>query len=399
MTFLTEEDREETIIERRERERPSESGRAENEEVIPLIPNIKGDQRKVITHLEVWKVNPPGDGFKGRIATSATPETIAKLYGDGTYDINAIAGDGKTLRRAQGLKVAWVNPDKKDELAVSPANVVDKEANLLTWQAEQHERSSARTESFGRMVVDTVTTQSKQALDNQLRAFEQQVARDREFFSTQAAAQREWSQQIMQQQALAHQQAMERSEQNFRQAMEVTRASHERQLQTQNPNANLRIFQEAFQFMGSMGLLESGDDEDEEAPWVTAIEAGAEAISNITDAYRTKVQAAVNTPKLNEPKPQSNLNTKPSAPDTQQAPAPKKKKKRGLFSREDVAALAQMKAELEKRGIPFSRAIQYASQNLMGAGNGENGVSKPGDSGGDSEESHEDPGNPDMGDG
>lgn len=392
--FFSDDEREETIIERRERERQNGAGRAENEEHIPLIPNVKADQRKTITHLEIWKLNPPGDGFKGKVPPTATAETIARLYGDGTYDIHAIAADGKTLRRNTGVKVAWVNPDASEPSTKIPAPH-DKEMSLLDWQSQQHDRAAARTEAFGRMVVDSVRTSASEQLTAQAKAHEMQMTRDREFMSSMLANQQLWAQSMMQQTSLSHQQAMERSEQNFRQAMEAMRISHERQLQASNPNAHLRIFQEAMQFMGAMGMLGSGEDEpeDDKTPWVAAIEAAGSAIGDITDAYKTKMKAdASGAPKLASPAPAS----KPAGEKGPPSPV-RTTKRKGPFTRDDVAALVQMKVALEKQGIPFSQAIQYARENLVGRGPGDNGVSKTGDSGGDSQESNSETGEADVG--
>lgn len=405
--FLTDDEREETIVERRERERNlTQSGKAENEEYIPLIPNVKADQRKTIVHLEVWKVNPPGDGFKGKVSPTATPEHIAKLYGDGTYDVHAIAADGKTLRRNVGIKVAWVNPDGHEKPA-PPLTTPDKEMSLLTWQAAQHEKESVRTEAFGRMVVDTVTGTSRDQAAATERRHEQQITRDREMYSGLITQTQTWAQSMMEQQRQSHQQSMERSEQNFRQSMEVMRMSHERQIQASNPNANLHIFQSAMQWAGSMGLIGDGDEEDDSSSsWVNAIEAAGEAIGDITEAYKFKTKASLvagAAKTLAEPQQKQNLkpNEKPAestATQPNEEPA-RKKKRKAPFTRDDMMGMLEMKAALEEKGIPFSQALRYARANLMGAVNGENGVSQPGSSGGDSQESHEESGNPDVGDG
>lgn len=394
--IFSDEDREETILERRKRETDETvqgAAKAENEESIPLIPNIKQDQRKVIVKLNVKKVNPPDDGFKGSVSPTTDYETLAKLYGDGLYDIEAVTAEGKVLRRST-IKLAWTNPDAPKVAAIEskPGN---PETDLLKWQAEQHARETQRVESFGKMTIEATREASREHNSALTKMQEQQTTRDREFFQGMMAQQQTWAERMLERSEQSHQQSIERAQQAHTHLLETMRLSHERELQTSNPRAQLDVFKEALSLYSMMGGGAQGDDDDEDegAPWAHAIDAAADAISDITSTVKLRAfQESKKTKALPEPKPKTKIQPATEPPKEIAKPEREEKQKRkSPLSKRELIGILELKALAAQKGFAFRDLLAYAQAQLAGTGESEAGADDsadetPGDASGDAPE-------------
>lgn len=363
MPFLSDEDREETIIERRERER-AENGRVDNDEAIPLIPNVKLDARKTIHAIQVWKTDPPGDGFKGAVPPHTNYETIAKRFGNGLYDFHAVTQDEKVLRRNQGVKISFTFDEPEDD---SPSHPVAPQADmrLLEWQAQEHTRSTQRTENFARMAVDSSRETAKQHLEMLSTHQKASADRDRDFFAGMMAQQQQFFAAIFQQSQTAHVQAMERSREDFRQTIQVLQMSHERAQKANDPTLLLSLFREGL----ALGSGNS-DEEDESEPWVDAIKAGAGAIKDMTEIAKIK---AIAVPKASPSLPEATQST--------QAPSEHKQPKKQLpFDKNELSELIRLKRLMDQKGLDFASTLRNASAYFSGASDIDASTSNSGDS-------------------
>lgn len=357
--FVTEEDREESIIERRDRER-SENGKVDNEESLPLFPNIKADARRVVQHIEVWKQDPPNNGFRGTIPTSSDYATVAKLYGNGMYELRAVTQDGKVLRRQNNVSIAYTAPEEDKPAYVPAHNTPDM--TLLRWQADQHAADSRRIEDFGRMSVESTRSMAESQLAAQARQHELNMQRDREYHQAQLQQQQQFFQQMMAQVQTFHQQSMERAASQNNLIIEVMQNSHERISAQSDPRALLSVFQQGM--MLSAGQQDEDEDETPDGePWVRAIEAGAGAVKDIVEISRNKIAVPAAQP----------AQTQQTAP-TQQKPAstktakPKSKAK-SLFTKNELSTVIRAKRIMQQRGLDFEATVNNALMYLVqGAG-------------------------------
>jgi len=339
---------EESVIERRDRER--DNGRVDNDEAIPLIPNVKLDIRKTIHAIHVWKMDPPGDGFKGTVPPHTTYSTIAKLYGNGVYDFHACTIDEKILRRNSGVKIAWAPPaDDPPETDYTPG-APPADIRLLQWQAEQHAKDSARVEAFGRMVVDTTRSTAEQQITAITRSQESATARDRDFFAGILAQQQQFFQSMMLMSQQSHQQTTERAREDFRQTIQVMQMSHDREKQSNDPALLLGLFERGL----ALGSGQSDDDPDE-VPWVEAIKAAGGAIKDITSAANLKTIAVAKA------RPNPTPNPAPPPKPVNGAPAPSQKKALP-FTKEELAEIIRLKRIMDQKGMDFSATVRNASQ-------------------------------------
>jgi hypothetical protein len=374
-------DGEESILERRERERADKenaNGKAENEELIPLIPNVKLDVRKTIHEIQVWKIDPPGDGFKGTVSPHATIPSIAKLYGNGVYDFEAITQGGKTLRRNSGVKIAWQNPEPKS--TPSPSTSGDAHMDLLKWQAEQHQRESIRTEAFGKMAVDSTRDMSKSQVDAVIKQQELTSARERDFFAGMMTQQQQFFQNMMLMTQQEHRLSSERSREDFNRTIQIIQTTSAQAAKASDPTMLLGLFQQGLA-LGSGMNEDDDDDEDGEAstPWVEAIKAAGEAVKDISEASKFKTIIAHKT-QTNKAKaarqsqpPPGHTQTPP--PPTQAAPAsavatPSKGKPKLPFQRSELKEMLRLKRIMDQKGLDFSQTLRNASNWIA---NGDNG--------------------------
>lgn len=369
--LMSDEEREESIIERRERER-TESGKIDNDELIPLIPNIKGDVRKTLTEIQVIKLDPPGDGYKGNIPLESGMSTVAKLYGNGVYNFHAINQDGKVLRRSTGVKISWIPPENASK---PPSN--DQASNLLQWQAEQHSRETARVEAFGRMAVESTRETATQHITALATQQTSAVERDRAYFAGLMAQQQQFFQSMMQQSQQMHQQTMERAREDFRQTIQVVQLSHERVAQASDPHLLLNMFKQGL----ALNASNTEDDEDEpesENPWTEAIRAGASAIKDITDVAKINAITAVKKPvRAALPPKRKGRTPPPAAPlvspqenvldSAGPIPPTTPSKREKIFKAGELAEIVRLKRLLDMKGLDFAATVRNASQYIAGA--------------------------------
>lgn len=359
--FLTDEDREESVIERRERER-FDVTKVENTEEIPLFPNVKQDQRKIIASLLVFKMDPPGDGFKGRIAPTSDHETIARLYGNGVYDLHAAAPDGKVLRR-NSIKVAWQPPTEETPATHANGGDLGQVPKLLDWQASQHAKDAARTEAFARMSIEGAQANAKQHIETLATSQAASTERDRAYFASLQAQQQSFFQNMMTQTQQAHMMAMERSREEFRQTLQLMQISHERAVKATDPTLLFSLFREGIAL--GAGSTKDDDEGDQSEPWAAAIQAGASAIKDITEVAKLK---AIGAPKLPPALPVTTPPTPAATPANTPTNGKPKSTKPPPFDPSEVAELLRLKAILSQKGMDFGETVRNASSWFVAGG-------------------------------
>lgn len=380
--FALEDEREESVIERRDRER-IENGKVENTEEIPLIPNLKHDVRRTITALEVWKEDPPGAGFKGKIPPHADLSMVSQLYGNGMYEFRAINADGKILRRSSGIQIAMVS--QAPERPASQAATSDKEMQLLQWQAEQHSRESARTEAFGRMAVDSTR---EIARENTRMLTEQHTSssnRDRDFFQSLMNQQQQFFAGIMQQAEQAHRLAAERAQNDFQRTIQLMTITNTRAQEANDPRNILAMAQQLLALTaGSAGPDDDEEDDNDaqsQGPWAEALTSGIAAVKDITELAKIKAVTDLRQPAQQSQKPAAAL------------PNPQLQKRRTPrvpgVTREDLKTFLEVKRTLSAKGLDFNQTVRQLMPYLTGGSAVE--PNEPEDSGSEDADASEEP--------
>lgn len=384
--FMNDDEEEEQIIERRNRD--AENGKVENDENIPLIPNVKSDTRKTIHAIQIWKMDPPNDGLKGSVPPFTNHETIAKLFGNGVFDFYAVTIDGKILRRHTGVKVSLPppTPENSAKTESQPLENITAHMRLLEWQSKQYEKDSARVESFGRMAVEHTREFSTQQLQTMRTETERQAERDRIFFSQQAAQTNQFFAAMFQQAQQIHAQAMERQREDHRQTIQMLTVTNQRAAEANDPRTILGLLREgmALAQLGAPADDEEDEEKEDKTPvWASAIKEGAAAVKDITETYKLKAFADAN-----------NSGTNPMKAITQgaavQAPAKQLAKpgRRLPFTPNQVKEMARLAAICKQRGLDFDVMLRNASQYFASGGPTDAGEQQS-DSAPEPDDSHE----------
>ena len=376
ISFTTSEDEardDENYIERREYSSSYEKGAAksEDEEAMPLFPKIRQDQRKTVHCINVYRRDPPHDGFKGTVPATASMEYIASLYGNGLYDFEACLEDGKILRRSHGVKISYEPNGGKTK---SSAPVMGGSMDLLAWQAAQAEKDSQRASEAAGRSMDMVRSHAETSVAALREHMSGMQERDRTFFqtilqqqadlhATQTATMQTFFAAMLSQTQADHRHFMERSREEHRQTMEVVYANNRQQ--EQSPTLFLDLIRQGM-LLASGGQNQTEDEEDgddENSPWAESIREGISAVKDITEVFKTKqASQSAASPTSGKAPSLPASGQQPSARISQQPPTRRKRAVIPGIEKEDIRELARLKILLDQRGIDFSAQLKQLTQ-------------------------------------
>lgn len=359
-------DKEETILERRERERPDPSGKADNDEYLPLIPDIKKDVRKTVVAIQVFKMDAPNDGLKGDVPPYTTPGSIAKLYGNGIFDFHAIAADGKTLRRMQGFKINIPVVKENDDPGKAIVST-DAHFRLLEWQAQQHAKETARVEAFGRMAVDTTREFTERQLAATREAATSQVERDRQYHQTLMTSTQTFFHNMFQASEQMHIRSMERQREDFTQTLQYMRLSQE----NNGPQHILGLLREGMMLAAGSGDEDEADEpaaEDPNSQWIGVVKEGFGTVRELVEASKLK---AMSDPQGPMRRITRGIQKKPASKPTPQGESPAKPKRSlpDSLTPERLREIARLVEICDQRNLDFDSLVRNASQHLANGGN------------------------------
>ena len=290
---------------------------------IPLFPDFAKDNRHVIQKILVHKMTAPGDGFKGEIPPTSTLSYIGRVFGNGIYELHAVSGEGKVLRRAQNVKVDL--PPEPQPLVNPRAHQPAREADLalLHFQRDQHEKDAERVATFARESNEQNRQMTERHLTMVERTTEAQMARDREFFASQAQMQRDFFANLMAFQQQSHQQTITLME-----------TSYQRMLQQNDPMTLIALFQQGLQMGQGLG-------QDDSNPLVSVMDRGVQGLEKLRQLMILK----------NPPAPRKlPSGTRPQAAPNQAPTLPN-------LTPEAAAKIAKIKAKVEQKGYDWESAL------------------------------------------
>jgi len=323
-----------------------QGGPVENEEPIPLFPNLDKDSRNVIAVIEVHKMTPPNDGFKGTVPANTTKEYIGRRYGNGIYNFDACNAAGECLRRVQNVKIDFTPAEGVSPGAARPmppgmfdGSMADR---LLDRLSSEHEKS---TQSAKELTSQTLKATQEQAATYAAMVREDaasRATRDREYFEAQQKQQNGFFSAMITQLQQLHSMNMESMQAGFTQTMALMEMNHRQAMNNSNPMLLFSLFERGLRFGQEVG----GPDD----PISTVMNGALRGLSDIKDMM--VLQKGNAPPKLPKGKAAANGTKKAEKPG----------QKRHTVTRADVMKLARIKALAERGGYDFDAMMAQAER-------------------------------------
>lgn len=316
----------------------------ENSGPVPLMPNLDANARHVITTIRVNKRTPPGDGIKGDVPDSTTVDFIARRWGDGIYDFEAMNESGQVLRRNTNVKIAMgYSPTSEQPQAsmlgkmmmgtVPDNNMSDKLFERLESESKRaHLASESAVESARKLSQDYASMMREDA--------KERSEKDRAYHQAQTAQQGNFFQTMLVSMQTMHEQAMERSREQFQQTMQMMQMSHQQTLSNNNPALMFQLFERGLRFGAD------ASSEAEESPLTSILGAATEGLSTVKDMMM-----------LQQQKPPAML---PVGAKSQPAKKKENPAKKPPISREDMMEIIRLKRLSEQKGLDFSGLVKQA---------------------------------------
>jgi hypothetical protein len=311
----------------------------ESDVFIPLFPDADKNPQNVIHELQIWKVSGPDDGYKGSVVPSSTLLQLARLYGNGVFNIHACRADGKILRRSQNVKLDMPNA-VLTAVKAAPQGAAPIDLTLLKYQHETNEKAAERVTEMAREASAQSREQSSAHVKMVQETATATATRDREFFTGVMSTQQSFFSAMLAQSAQQHAHQMEQlrvSAENERIRQE---AAHERQLQLSDPTTLISLFRQG---------LETGQgmNADDQSP-ITVI-------GNTVAAGLKEVRGMMALKQLSRPAARRSLPSKGSS--AQSNPAPKLPKPATASALPPVEKLTKFRDLAEQKGLTVEEII------------------------------------------
>lgn len=324
---------------KRKRAENDESAPVENEEPIPLFPNLDKDKGNIVVRIRVFKRDPPGDGFKGDVHPTADLDFIAKRWGNGIFDFHALNAEAKVLRRTENIVISSI---KREAPATGLESPITAHERLLDRQSLAAERDADRAYRISSEAITATRTQATTYAEMIRADTEARMQRDREYHATQAAQQAAAFQQMYLQMQQMHQQSMEQQRGSFTQVLQLMSATHERELATSNPMVMLEVLQQGFRMAAETGASDAD-------PLTTAMQTGLGGLRELTKMMA--LQKGIKSPKLKA----SNPTAKPKG-----APKAEESEAKRVISRAELQEVVALKQVAEAKGYDFEGILEQA---------------------------------------
>jgi len=318
----------------------------ENSGPVPLMPNLDSNARHVITSIRVHKRTPPNDGIKGDVPESTTVEFIARRWGDGIYDFEALNEAGQVLRRNTNVKIAmgYQQPMEPGLMPGSPLQrmmVGGGSSDVMHDKLlERLDKESARAHEASSSAVQ-VTKQLSQDYASMIREdSKDRSEKDRAYHKAQADQQGNFFQTMLMSMQTMHEQSMERSREQFQQTLQMMQFSHQQTLSQNNPALLFQLFERGLRFGAEAGGGE------EESPLTSILGAATQGLSTVKDMMLLQTQQNPAMLPASTPKP-ARTNPAPTA-------------KTPAISKADMMEVIRLKKIAESKGLDFSGLVKQA---------------------------------------
>lgn len=348
---------------RRQEREDYEDEEVENDDPVPLIPNIDARGSRVVHAIRVIKRTPPGEGYKGSIHAGADMEYVGKRWGDGIYDFEAVNTAHKVLRRNPNVKIAMgyagsdTNGPPNSRMPIFAPNPDSGMASeLLKRQAEQHDKDAERASKAAEQAIATAKALSTDYATLIREDSQSRAERDRVYFKEQSNQQNNFFSAILASMQTMHAQTMSMQREGFMQTIQMMQASHQQQANMSNPALLLSLFKEGLRMGQDFGGEESDD------PISKVLGAGIAGMGHLKDMMA--LHKLPNPGTVSGAPPQ--LPPGPSTQPQKVKPAAPAGKARPKISKEDVKSTIRLKKLAKANGYDFETLLSQAEMMMAG---------------------------------
>ena len=249
------------------------SSEEDSPEDVALVPTANKNPASVVK-VRVYKHEAEGRFVKGEVEPDAGYEYIARRWGDGMYDFEALNARGNRLRSIAVNTNVGIDLGSAGKDAQQPPPQNSDAANLLEHQATQNAAQLDRMNAYTERAMQDSAARSKEFVGMVTTNTQSAMERDREFFAAQSGQQQQFAATMMQQMQQMHAMALQQMTTGFQQTMAMMEANHARAAEAQNPALLFGLFERGL----SMGRDMDGPDEE---PWVQAITQGVKGLTEV----------------------------------------------------------------------------------------------------------------------
>lgn len=309
----------------------------ENAEDLPLLTFAGTGKANTVTYLKVTRLDGgKGErGIKGKLDPTSTVEDVARRFGNGTYNIEGCNYKHKCLARQEvEISIPGFDEDTgpaQPQVSGPSPNFALHQMKMIADMSKDHsgtvkDQASATAEQVQAMASKTMemlTAFTSAQRESERSAYAASQANQQTFFAS-----------MMAMQNTAH-----------TQQMEMLTAMNERGRKDQlDPMAMIQVFMDGIKAAGELGGGEGTE------PWVQALKEGTGMMGHLAQlAHAPGVQNAL--PGRGQAAPQLPATTVERPARDAQAPGVRKKKL--PFKKAEIRGMAQLRAQLRRRGISF----------------------------------------------
>lgn len=318
----------------------------ENAAEIPLF--FDADKRGLATavYIKIVKVDEPNSGYKGNLPLATTLDTIAKLFGNGFYNIYACNHRHRELRSKENVKIDI--PIGKSPMIGSTSESRGSDLVLKEIFAN-HEKEVQRISSAISASADERKQQSNEYVKLVSTTMKESSERERSFMDGQNKNQQTFFAQLMLAQNQMFQQTMAMISAGHAMTIESLRSTSERDKNSSKDS--IELFMKAL----AMGRELSGDDTTPD--WLKALNSGENMLSKLL---------LLKDENKSEPGRNGNTsNSSPnSSPNSNLRPGPRTKIP---LTKQEVLDIVKLKKVLSSKGIDLSTLVSDATKSYLEA--------------------------------
>ncbi len=328
----------------------------ENDGPVPLMPNLDANARHVITSIRVHKRTPPGDGIKGDVPESTTVDFIARRWGDGIYDFEALNEAQQVLRRNTNVKIAMgyqtmdsgsLGSQLSGKL-IAPIPAADGMADKLL---ERLDAVSDRAQKASESALQSTQKLSADYASMLREDSKDRSEKDRAYHKAQSEQQTNFFQAMISNMQAMHEQSMERSREQFQQTMQMMQFSHQQTLTQNNPALLFQLFERGLKYGAE------ANSEGEESPLSAILGGLTHGLGTVRDMMM-----------LQNPQPSAMLPvSNPSQPSKDPKLPTSKSTKKRVISNAELVEVVRLKKLAESKGYDFGGLVKQAQAMVSNA--------------------------------
>lgn len=322
------------FIQKESKKKDLKDGTIENASDIPLFEDSDKRGLKAAQYLRLVKLDKPGAGYKGNIPLTSTLETIAQLYGDGLYNIEACNAKHQVLRSKENIRIAVASTEPISTQKL-PVTSDEKLLETIRELNRSHEVAINRAIEDARRTADESKQQSKDFVNLVKTQTDAALVRDREHMAGVNKSQQDFFGNMMMANSQMFQQTIAILTIGHQHLIESLRTTYEGSNRENSVDTLLKGILVATQ------LQNNGNDEPD---WLKALDKGGNML-------QTLVSLKGNAP-LPETKPENTPATKPE------------KERKGPFTKTEVLEMVRLKKILNDKGISLEAMLKNARENL-----------------------------------